>query len=200
MRTKSATVQEKILASAELMFASKRFHEVRMEDLAMDAGVGKGTIYRYFKDKEELYTALLKVASGDLIKLLENTMKLQTSPKNKLIAILESSIQLFDAKPHLFDLILYAEVFQNSNNDFVWQQTRRNVIQIVENIFQMAENEKEFHIRNHKEAALLLLGGIRAIIRFGNTPRPVNLCTDLVNHFLYGFSKPQTCPTSPPQT
>ncbi|NBT62453.1 MAG: TetR/AcrR family transcriptional regulator, partial [Planctomycetia bacterium] len=55
MSINSASPQEKILAAAEVMFASKRFHEVLMEDIAIGAGVGKGTIYRYFKNKEELY-------------------------------------------------------------------------------------------------------------------------------------------------
>ncbi len=189
MSTKLSNPQDKILASAEIMFASKRFHEVRMEDIAISAGVGKGTIYRYFKDKEELYAALLKDASKELMNLIEKAVKFEVSCKNKLIVILQTSINLFDAKPHLFDLILHAEAFQNTLVEFPWQQTRWNVIQLVESVFQQAEEQKEFSIQNPKESALLLLGGLRAIIRFGHKPRQKELCNEIVHHFLNGFSK-----------
>ena len=192
MSIKPATPQQKILASAEIMFAAKRFHEVLMEDIAISAGVGKGTIYRYFKNKEELYAALLKDASNELMKLIENAVQTEVTCKNKLIVILQTSINLFDAKPHLFDLILHAEAFQKTSIEFPWQQTRWNVIHFVESLFQQAEDQKEFSIKSPKESALLLLGGLRAIIRFGNKPRQKELCTDIVHHFLNGFSKSLT--------
>jgi AcrR family transcriptional regulator len=189
MSIKPANTQEKILAAAEIMFASKRFHEVLMDDIAVGAGVGKGTIYRYFKNKEELYAALLKEASTELMKLIENAVKVEVSCKNKLIVILETSINLFDARPHLFDLILHAEAFQRTSLEFPWQETRWNVIQIVESLFKQAEDQKEFIIQNPKESSLILLGGLRAIIRFGHKPRQKQLCSDIVHHFLNGFSK-----------
>lgn len=161
-----------------------------MEDLAIHAGVGKGTIYRYFKDKEELYVALLKEASSDLILLIEKAIEPQEYCINKLIYLVEASITLFDAKPHLFDLILHAEALQRNERAFPWQQTRSNVIQLVESIFKLAEEKKEFAIQDPKNASLQLLGGLRAIIRFGKKPRQEHLCHDIIQHFLNGFSKP----------
>ena len=195
MSIKSATTLEKILAAAEVMFASKRFHEVLMDDIALGAGVGKGTIYRYFKNKEELYIALLKEASTELMNLIETSVKTEVSCKNKLIVILQTSINLFDARPHLFDLILHAEAFQRTSVEFPWQETRWNVIQLVESLFKQAEDQKEFIIQNPKESSLLLLGGLRAIIRFGNKPREKELCIQIVHHFLNGFSKSLPPPT-----
>ena len=63
MRSKTPLQAEKILAAAAQLFATHRFHEARMEDIAALAEVGKGTLYRYFKDKEELYLALLQRAT-----------------------------------------------------------------------------------------------------------------------------------------
>ena len=48
-----------MLAAAARLFGSQRFHEVRMEDIAAEAAVAKGTLYRYFADKEQLYRAML---------------------------------------------------------------------------------------------------------------------------------------------
>jgi len=45
----------KIMKAAEALFAGGGFHEITMDDVAAKAGVGKGTLYRYFEDKEELF-------------------------------------------------------------------------------------------------------------------------------------------------
>ena len=47
--------REIALASVEV-FGTKGFERTRMEDVAKKAGVGKGTIYEYFPNKEELMT------------------------------------------------------------------------------------------------------------------------------------------------
>ncbi len=70
--------REAILKAAEKIIKTKRFHEVKVEDIATEAGVGKGTIYRYFKDKEELY---LEVAFDGFIYITE---KLNTLSRKEL--------------------------------------------------------------------------------------------------------------------
>src|SRR5438132_288135 len=59
VRTKTPQQADKMLDAAVALFGRRRFHEVRMDDIAAEAEVGKGTLYRYFTDKEELYLALL---------------------------------------------------------------------------------------------------------------------------------------------
>lgn len=51
--------RQQILAALEEVCRDKRFHEVTLDEVAQQAGVGKGTIYRYFADKEELFLQLV---------------------------------------------------------------------------------------------------------------------------------------------
>ena len=48
-----------ILNAAENIFSAKGFEEARMDDIAGETGLSKGTLYLYFKSKEELIIALL---------------------------------------------------------------------------------------------------------------------------------------------
>lgn len=48
----------KILDAAESIIKRRRFHEVKVDEISKEAGVGKGTIYRYFKSKDELFFKL----------------------------------------------------------------------------------------------------------------------------------------------
>lgn len=62
-----------ILRSAEKIIATEGLHNLSMQKLAADAGVAAGTIYRYFKDKEDLIIELRKdVLQQIASKLLEN--------------------------------------------------------------------------------------------------------------------------------
>ena len=52
--------RKQIIAAAVKLFAARPFHEVRLEDVAAAARVGKGTVYIYFDSKEELYASLVR--------------------------------------------------------------------------------------------------------------------------------------------
>lgn len=47
--------RKSILEAAIAEFSGRRFDEVRLDDIAARAGVGKGTLYLYFKNKEDLF-------------------------------------------------------------------------------------------------------------------------------------------------
>ncbi len=50
--------REQILEAATTVFSETGFYQARMEDIAAAAGVSKGTIYLYFKDKDSLIQTL----------------------------------------------------------------------------------------------------------------------------------------------
>ena len=47
-----------IIESARKFFADRDFDEVSMDEIAKDIGLGKSTLYLYFKNKEALYFAI----------------------------------------------------------------------------------------------------------------------------------------------
>lgn len=64
-----------ILNAAMLIFSEKGLHQATMADIAQEAGLSKGTVYLYFKDKDELVFSVLKASLdqgyGNLEKVLE---------------------------------------------------------------------------------------------------------------------------------
>ena len=70
-----------ILKTARQAFAENAFHEVLMDDVAKKAGVGKGTIYRYFPDKESLYFAVIFNDVSDLKQQIQFTLPSQGLPR-----------------------------------------------------------------------------------------------------------------------
>jgi TetR/AcrR family fatty acid metabolism transcriptional regulator len=178
---------EQILAVAARLFGSRRFHEVRMEDIAAEADVGKGTLYRFFKDKEELYLALLGKASEQFLERVQAEAAGALDPRAKLEAVTAAIIAFFDAQPHLLELILRAELLRPSGTSFPWQQAREGVMRLILDVLRQAKDRNHFAVTDPELAELLLLGGIRAVIRFSQPPRSPDLARKIVAGLLDGF-------------
>jgi AcrR family transcriptional regulator len=175
-----------MLDAAGRLFGAQHFHEVRMEDIAAEADVGKGTLYRYFNDKEDLFLALLERSSRQLVARLEEEKKQGGSPRDRLQAFVKAVIEFFDERPHLFDLIARAEVMRGPNRAFPWQKARDELFQLFLDLFKDGNILGEFRIRDPELAMLMMLGGMRTVIRFGKQPRPRDLAGQIVANFLNG--------------
>jgi AcrR family transcriptional regulator len=60
-----------ILDAAEQVFTRKGLDDARMDDIAEQTGLSKGTLYLYFKSKDDLVIAILNRIFGGLFELLE---------------------------------------------------------------------------------------------------------------------------------
>jgi len=52
--------QEAILAAAFEVFAAHGYEATRIDEVAQRAGIAKGTIYLYFRDKDRLFQAVVR--------------------------------------------------------------------------------------------------------------------------------------------
>ncbi|HEV2946983.1 MAG TPA: TetR/AcrR family transcriptional regulator [Gemmataceae bacterium] len=184
MRTKTPLQAEKMLQAAAALFGTQRFHEVRMEDIATAAGVGKGTIYRYFSDKEDLYLALLERASKQMHDGLERAVGNTKGANAKLRAVVSAIVSFFDEQPHLLSLIQREEVLRGP--EFPWKKTRQEMLSLVTGLLEEGNAKGEISARDPELVALLLLAGLRGVLRFGKRPRPRDLAQRIVDIFLKG--------------
>jgi AcrR family transcriptional regulator len=70
-KVRSAARREAILAAALDEFAASGFEAARLDDVAKRAGVAKGTIYLYFRDKESLFQELVRTMLTPLVGTIE---------------------------------------------------------------------------------------------------------------------------------
>jgi AcrR family transcriptional regulator len=57
--------REQILAAARTCFLSKGLHNTSMQDLIKEAGLSVGAVYRYFKSKNDIITAIAARVASD---------------------------------------------------------------------------------------------------------------------------------------
>ena len=65
--------QEQIKNAAIEVFSAKGFHNTTMQAIARAAGLGKGTLYWYWKSKEELAFSIVSDMLSDFLSLIEET-------------------------------------------------------------------------------------------------------------------------------
>ncbi len=184
MRTKIPNQKEKMLTAAVQLFGGQNYHEVRMEDVAAAADVGKGTLYRYFHDKDDLYFALLARSARQMQERLAQAIALNGTIRQKLVAFIASGFEFFDSQPQLASLIQRAELLHGA--DSPWHTTRATIYMTTLELFRQAAAAEEFIIREPELAVHLLWGGTRSILLFSPQPRPEGLAEAIVANFLGG--------------
>ena len=70
-KTRSIERRDAILSAALDEFSIRGFEATRLDDVARRAGVAKGTIYLYFRDKESLFQELIRTMLTPLVGTIE---------------------------------------------------------------------------------------------------------------------------------
>src|SRR5882672_6866061 len=90
-KARGAARREAILAAALDEFSLRGFEAARLDDVAQRAGVAKGTIYLYFRDKESLFQELIRAMLTPLVGTIEALGKADLP----LAALAEHIVELF---------------------------------------------------------------------------------------------------------
>src|ERR1043165_5862397 len=106
--------RERILAAAERVFARRGFFASRVSEIAKDAGVADGTIYLYFKSKDDLLIALfenrMRQVNDELRAAVDGA---PDQPIEQLRAFVRSYLRLVNDEPAAAE-VLTIELRQSS--------------------------------------------------------------------------------------
>ena len=70
-KERSAARRDAILSAALEEFSARGFEATRLDDVARRAGIAKGTIYLYFRDKESLFQELIRTMLTPIVGTIE---------------------------------------------------------------------------------------------------------------------------------
>jgi AcrR family transcriptional regulator len=107
--TKVAT-RERVLDAALGVFSEKGFHVATMDEVAERAGVGKGTLYRYFANKETLFNELVRQRLEELEGKARTILDGQDDVLTMISKYVRVYFEFFDRNKHLYRLIAQERV------------------------------------------------------------------------------------------
>ena len=92
--------RQQIIVAAKRVFSEKGFNKATMEDIAKEAELSPGTLYLYFKNKEELYASLsLRILQYLHIRVTHVNKETELPPRKKLKALMEAMYDVYDFDP-----------------------------------------------------------------------------------------------------
>lgn len=97
--------ERKILQAASELFSKTGYFQTSMKDVAQRAGIAVGTIYLYYKTKEELLDGIFTHASSLLFNRVKQTVAQCETPPEKLEAFIKESIDFSFKYPYYFIIV-----------------------------------------------------------------------------------------------
>lgn len=89
MAKKTGNKYDAIINAAIKVIAEKGYHNAQVAKIAREAGVADGTIYLYFKNKEDILISVFRTKMNDFTKKIAKELSQMEDPKQKLIKLIE---------------------------------------------------------------------------------------------------------------
>jgi TetR/AcrR family fatty acid metabolism transcriptional regulator len=166
----------RILQAAVKVFSDKGFHEAKMEKIAEAADVGKGTVYEYFKSKEELFVEMFKSGSEYYMRKVKDEIDTACCAEEKLFKVMEIHFNFMRENRDLARLIMQ-EHHQTGKYMQEWgHRQREGKIKLLTDIIIEGVEKKEFKTSDPNITASLIFGMVAAMGgMFIFSPEPPNV-------------------------
>jgi len=84
MRHKNYEKYRKIIDAATKVFAKKGFYNAKVSEIAQEAGIADGTIYIYFKHKDDILISLFEEKMKEVLDNMKQQISLESDPLKKI--------------------------------------------------------------------------------------------------------------------
>lgn len=135
--------REQILLSAEKIFSEKGFSKATIQNIAETASVAEGSIYDYFKNKEDLLFSISEARLTDHINRLSGTFHIKT-PDHKLRVFIRNHFMLYMENQDYLKVFLLDTLLRKKFYTSKAYKTQRAYFQILEDIIEEGKKEGFF--------------------------------------------------------
>jgi len=160
--------REEILSAAEKVFAAKGFFPTTMSEIAETAEFGTGTLYKYFKSKEDLYFTLIDEKTDEINRLVKSELLQKTSAIERLKKVLGLQLEFIERNRDFF------RIYTSEGSRFEWtvkdelgkgiHEKMVTYIHILAEVMNQGIEGGEFRALNPMDLAHALVGIVNSYI------------------------------------
>jgi len=166
VKTKSAEKRLAILQAAFAVVTERGYFETRVDEVARRAGVAKGTVYLYFKDKPAIYIGLVDWLLEQALAITAEVMARPVSPRRRLEELFSTWASGVMSNPGVMALLSMESVNQTST---VMKRFKKHVLphimemqDAIAGIVKQGIEQGEFRPVNPRSAAVMYMSAFRA--------------------------------------
>ncbi len=158
-----------IIHAAVEVFAKEGLEKGKIADIAKLAGIGKGTIYEYFKSKDEIFGAIENLFIKDTIAQIDKLVSSKKSPTEKIEEIVNYSVNMHEIMGDAILIIseLWAQHSRgqwHGHENSIFAEMYNSYHKTVKGILAEGVETGEFREMNKEGISTLLLAFIDGII------------------------------------
>jgi len=192
MKTKSEEKRLALLKAALAVVTEKGYFETKVDDVARRAGVAKGTVYLYFKDKPAIYIGLVDWLLEQALAVTAEVVAKPISPRRKLDELFSTWSSGVMSNPGVLSLLSMENIHQDNT---LMKRFKKHVLphiiemqDAVAGIMKQGMERGEFRPADPRAAATMYLGAFRAeLLAAANRPRTPRAVESVKELFLFGL-------------
>jgi AcrR family transcriptional regulator len=152
-----------IFQATRKVLARRDFHALKMDDIAQAAGIAKGTLYLYFKNKESLYTGLIFSLFNVLMERVAKLIRQDQDPEALLRKILRTKLAFFEEHRDVF-MLFFREGPGPGANDPRLRASFKEHIGRIARVIERGIQQGSFRKADPTLSAFLMIGLIRSAV------------------------------------
>jgi TetR/AcrR family transcriptional regulator len=155
-----------ILDAARTVFSRQGYAGAAVDKVALEAGVAKGTLYLYFKSKEELYLAALARDMGDLARRARSEMAESPNLRDQLRAYVRVRLDYANSHQDFLRIYLaeYGSLFMKSSLHRELCRLTRENSRYLKRLVEQAVSRREIRAVEPGAVATALISLVRGLL------------------------------------
>ena len=173
IKKKQKIVRSKIVSNASHVFSKFGFKKTAMDDIAKASCMGKSSLYYYFKSKEEVFEAVVKMEADLLrIELEKRVVNSHDNPKEKIRNYVLIRMKFLKEMVNFYDALKNDYLGNLAFTERIREKYDREEQQIIQVLLQQGIDSGIFNIKETKISSIALataLKGLETALLIKNT-------------------------------
>lgn len=146
--SKSMSKEERIRIAAEKVFSLYGYERATLDEIIALADVGKGTVYKYFGNKEKLFYKLVADKNGPFVESLQKAVDGIEGIEQRLLEYFKVMVEFYTENASLWQIIFF-EMLSGGNGCIVQYVDDQPIVRSRYSNNVISEEVKELTIRYH---------------------------------------------------
>ncbi len=129
--------KDAIFESAIKIFSNSGYTGATMDEIAINAGVAKGTLYYHFKSKEEIFKYIISEGMNIVSEQIDEVIQIEESPIEKLRGVCKVQLGVVNKNRDFFKVVM-SQLWGQELRQLELRDTIKNYIKHIENYLKEA--------------------------------------------------------------
>ena len=136
--------KKRIIAGALKVFNAVGIEKTTMDEIALESGFGKATLYYYFPSKDDVFISIMEQGWKKLWEGIEARIVEEVAPKKKFMGIVKKMGKIVTDDKVLYGFLFTAPNFIQESQKQSWKTYQERLYSILQSIIEEGIKKKEF--------------------------------------------------------